>query len=85
MLNGMYAQGEIQQKSASFNKWSIEVAGRFYKAQRPFADAYHKVLVSPFVADLGVRYMFNNKIGLKADFGVNSITGKSSSLNFDSK
>jgi hypothetical protein len=24
-------------------------------------------VVSPFVADLGVRYMFNNKFGVKAD------------------
>jgi OOP family OmpA-OmpF porin len=29
-------------------------------------------MVSPFVADLGVRYMFNNKFGLKADFGYNN-------------
>lgn len=84
-LNGIYAQGEIQQKSASFNKWSIEAAGGFNKVQRPFADGYYTALVSPFVADLGVRYMFNNKFGLKADFGLNSITGKSSSLDFDTK
>jgi OOP family OmpA-OmpF porin len=24
-------------------------------------------VVSPYVADLGVRYMFNNKFGIKAD------------------
>jgi OOP family OmpA-OmpF porin len=34
---------------------------------------------SPYVIDLGVRYMFNNKFGLKADFGYNSFQGKDSS------
>jgi hypothetical protein len=27
-----------------------------------------------YVADLGVRYMFNNKFGIKADFGYNSFS-----------
>jgi OOP family OmpA-OmpF porin len=31
-------------------------------------------VVSPYVADLVVRYMFNNKFGIKADFGYNSFT-----------
>jgi OOP family OmpA-OmpF porin len=34
-------------------------------------------VVSPFVADLGVRYMFNNKFGFKADFGYNFKMGSS--------
>lgn len=84
-LKGMYAQGEIQNKNSNFNKWSIEAAGGFNKVQRPLSDGYYTALVSPFVADLGVRYMFNNEFGLKADFGLNSITGKSSSLDFDTK
>jgi hypothetical protein len=28
------------------------------------------------VADLGVRYMFNNKFGLKSSFGYNNFEGK---------
>jgi hypothetical protein len=35
--------------------------------------ATRTAVVSPYVADLGVRYMFNNKFGIKAD-SVNSFT-----------
>jgi OOP family OmpA-OmpF porin len=35
-------------------------------------DGHSTALASPFVADLGVRYMFSNKFGLKADFGYNN-------------
>jgi OOP family OmpA-OmpF porin len=35
-------------------------------------DGHSTALASPFVADLGARYMFNNKFGLKADFGYNN-------------
>ena len=40
---------------------------------------------SPYTVDLGARYMFNNKFGLKADFGYNSFEGKNNSLSFDTK
>jgi hypothetical protein len=56
-----------------FNKWSIELAGGFNKPQRPMSVAARTAVVSPYVADLGVRYMFN-KFGIKADFGYNSFT-----------
>jgi OOP family OmpA-OmpF porin len=56
-----------------FNKWSIELAGGFNKPQRPMSVATRTAVVSPYVADLGVRYMFN-KFGIKADFGYNSFT-----------
>lgn len=71
--------------SNDYNKWSIEVGGGVNKPQRPFSENYYTSTPSPWVGDLGVRYMFNNKFGLKADFGYNSFTGKNSSLDFDSK
>jgi OOP family OmpA-OmpF porin len=39
---------------------------------RPMSAGYRTAVTSVYVADLGVRYMFNNKFGLKADFGYNS-------------
>jgi OOP family OmpA-OmpF porin len=42
-------------------------------------DQWLQVTLTPeslCVADLGVRYMFNNKFGLKADFGYNNFEGK---------
>ncbi|AWK03487.1 flagellar motor protein MotB [Flavobacterium crocinum] len=87
-LSIMYAEAQTETKTSdNYNKWSIELGGGFNKAQRPFASGnYYSSRISPFTADLGVRYMLNNKFGLKADFGYNSLTEqKNSSLPFDSK
>ena len=47
---------------------------------------YSTSIVSPYTVELGTRYMFNNKFGLKADFGFNSFTGKKDeSIDFDTK
>ncbi len=81
-LTGVSAQTE---NNNSFNKWSVELGAGFNKPQRPFSDGYYTNTVSPWTGDLGVRYMFNNKFGLKADFGYNSLTAKGSSIDFDSK
>ena len=68
-----------------YNKWSVELAGGVNKTQRPMTAGYFTSTPSPYVVDLGVRYMFNNKFGLKADFGYNSFEGKNNSLSFDTK
>ncbi len=81
-LTGVHAQTE---SNSRFNKWSIELDGGLTKPQRPFSSGYATNTPSPWVGDFGVRYMFNNKFGLKADFGYNSFTAKNNSLDFDSK
>lgn len=81
-LTGVHAQTE---SNNGFNKWSIELDGGLTKPQRPFSSGYATETPSPWVGDFGVRYMFNNKFGLKADFGYNSFTAKNNSLDFDSK
>ena len=68
-----------------YNKWSIELAGGVNKTQRPMTTNYFTSTPSPYTVDLGARYMFNNKFGLKADFGYNSFEGKNNSLSFDTK
>ncbi|SEA16199.1 OmpA-OmpF porin, OOP family [Flavobacterium gillisiae] len=68
-----------------FNKWSVEVAGGLNKPMRPMSAGTRTAVVSPYVADLGVRYMFNNKFGIKADFGYNSFTEGDDSKSFNSK
>ena len=68
-----------------YNKWSIELAGGVNKTQRPMSANYFTSTPSPYTVDLGARYMFNNKFGLKADFGYNSFEGKNSSASFDTK
>ncbi|MCV9929554.1 OmpA family protein [Flavobacterium sp. LS1R49] len=85
-LTGLHAQSRTEKTTGNdFNKWSIDLAGGFNKPQRPMTSDYFTSTPSPYVADLGVRYMFNNKFGLKADFGYNSFTGKNNSIDFDSK
>lgn len=87
-LSLMHASAQTETKTTTnFNKWSVELDGGFNKPQRPFTSGnYYTSRISPFTADLGVRYMMNNKFGLKADFGYNSLTEqKNSSLEFDSK
>lgn len=81
-LTGVHAQTE---SNNGYNKWSIDLGAGFNKPQRPFNAGYSTNTVSPWTGDLGVRYMFNNKFGLKADFGYNSFTAKGSSIDFDSK
>ncbi|MFH6992998.1 OmpA family protein [Flavobacterium sp. FlaQc-48] len=80
-----YANAQTEKSSANYNKWSVEFAGGVNKPQRPMSSNYFTSTPSPWVGDFGVRYMFNNKFGLKADFGYNSFTGKNNSVDFDSK
>ncbi len=87
-LTHLHAQTEQEKNTLNdYNKWSVELAGGFNKPSRTFTSSrYYSSRVSPFTADLGVRYMMNNKFGLKADFGYNSLTEqKNSSLDFTSK
>ncbi|TDE46539.1 OmpA family protein [Flavobacterium rhamnosiphilum] len=85
-ITTLSAQTETEESTGNdFNKWSVELAGGFNKPQRPMTAGYNTTLVSPYVVDLGVRYMFNNKFGLKADLGLNSFTGKKESVDFDTK
>ncbi|OMQ12470.1 OmpA family protein [[Flexibacter] sp. ATCC 35103] len=85
-LTNLHAQSETEKNTGSdYNKWSIEVAGGVNKPQRPMTSGYYTSTPSFYVGDLGVRYMLNNKFGLKADFGYNSFTGKNNSVDFDSK
>ena len=75
----------VEKKAVDFNQWSFELAGGFNKPQRPMTPGYSTSIVSPYTVELGARYMFNNKFGLKADFGYNSFTGKNESIGFDTK
>ncbi|TRX02049.1 OmpA family protein [Flavobacterium gawalongense] len=85
-MTTLSAQTEtVKSTEDGFNKWSVELAGGFNKPQRPMTSGYATTLISPYVVDLGVRYMFNNKFGLKADLGLNSFTGKKESVDFDTK
>ena len=64
---------EATPSNNDYNKWSIEANGGAVKARKAFAPGYYSETPSFFHADFGVRYMFNNKFGLKLDGGYDRI------------
>lgn len=87
-LSSAYAQTDENTvdnaNTSDYNKWSIEVAGGVNKFQRPVTAGYYQSTPSFYNADLGVRYMFNNKFGIKLDAGYYNFTEKDGSLPFES-
>jgi OOP family OmpA-OmpF porin len=82
-LSSVNAQTETETSTeTAFNKWSIEVNGGVNKATGALTDGYFTAAASPFTIDLGTRYMFNNKFGLKLDVGYINIESKEKSLPF---
>ncbi|MCV9929164.1 OmpA family protein [Flavobacterium sp. LS1R49] len=67
-----------------YDKWSIELNGGLNKPTRTMTDGYSTATVSPFHADLGVRYMFNPKFGLKMDFGYDQFQERDDTPQFKS-
>lgn len=84
-LSLTYANAQTEESATNYNKWSIELGGGFTKVQRPLSTGYSTDTPSPWVGEIGVRYMLNNKFGLKLDYGYNSFTNGDKSINFDSK
>lgn len=85
-LTSVNAQTETEKSTeSSFNKWSVEVNGGVNKATRLFSDGYFPATGAPFNVDFGVRYMFNNKFGLKTDVGFYSFKSFRNSLPFKSE
>ena len=85
-LTSVNAQTETEKSTETgYNKWSIEVNGGVNKATGALTDGYRTPAASPFSVDLGTRYMFNNKFGLKLDFGFINIESKDNSLPFKSQ
>lgn len=87
LTTGVFAQTDettsTENNASDYNKWSIELNGGVNKYQRPASSGYFQSTPSPWNADFGVRYMFNNKFGLKLDAGYYSFTGKDESIDFD--
>ncbi len=88
-LSTAYAQTEekmnnAEAKSSDYNRWSVELAGGVNKFQRPATPGYYTSTPSFYNGEFGVRYMFNNKFGLKLDAGYYNFTEKSESMPFES-
>lgn len=73
------AQEEL---NLDYNKWSLEIGGGFHKPTKPFANGYFTDTPSFGQFSLGTRYMFNDRFGLKLDFGYHTLKEGKSSLPF---
>jgi len=62
----------IGANAQEFDKWSLEVNGGFNKPMAPMTPGYLSPSLNLGHVDFGVRYMFNEKFGLKLDYGLGS-------------
>ncbi|SFD80001.1 OmpA family protein [Flavobacterium phragmitis] len=68
-----------------FNKWSIELNGGVNKPTRAMTPGYTTESANFFHGDLGVRYMFSPKFGLKLDVGYDQFKEKKNTPDFESR
>ncbi|MGB5981069.1 MAG: OmpA family protein [Nonlabens sp.] len=54
-----------------YNHWSLDIGVGVQKPTRPFSEGAFMNTPSLTQADLGIRYMINNKFGLNLDLGFN--------------
>ncbi|WP_337965222.1 OmpA family protein [uncultured Flavobacterium sp.] len=69
----------------AYNRWSIELNGGVNKPVRAMTPGYSSETLGLFHTDLGVRYMFNPKFGLKLDVGYDQLQERNDTPEFDSK
>nr|WP_315223842.1 OmpA family protein [uncultured Flavobacterium sp.] len=69
----------------AYNKWSLELNGGINKPTRTMTPGYATATLNPFHADLGVRYMFNPKFGLKLDVGYDQFQERDETAPFESR
>jgi OOP family OmpA-OmpF porin len=70
---------------APYDKWSLELNGGVNKPTRTMTPGYTTSTLNPFHADLGVRYMFSPKFGVKLDVGYDQFTEKDNTPDFESR
>lgn len=76
---------ESDVKVNDFNKWSIDVGAGVTKPVRPLTGGAFTNTPSLWQADLGIRYMVNNKFGFNLDLGYNSFNADENSRDFESR
>ncbi|GGE42013.1 OmpA family protein [Psychroflexus planctonicus] len=68
-----------------FNKWSIDFGAGVNKATEPYSLGFDQNQMSDLALEVGARYMFNDRFGLRADFGYADIQPSSGSFDFESE
>jgi ompA/motB domain protein len=68
-----------------YNKWSVDVNGGLNKPVTPLSPGYSTSTPSLWGANVGVRYMLNNKFGLRLGAGYDSFKEKKDTNKFASR
>jgi len=68
-----------------YNKWSLELNGGVNKPTRAMTPGYTTESLNFFHGDLGVRYMFSPKFGVKLDVGYDQFQEKKDTPDFESR
>lgn len=87
LLGLLVTAGAFAQESPSFeyNKWSVDLGAGMNKPVRPMKTGYSSKTPDFFTGHVGVRYMFNDKFGLRANVQFNKFDDASKSLPFKSE
>ena len=56
------------------NKWSLDLGGGLTNAVKPYTTGYFSNTYDLFHVSGGIRYMFNNKYGIKFDGGSEKVS-----------
>ncbi len=74
----------LSANAQEYNKWSIDVNGGVNKPTYGFASGYTTATPNLWTANGGVRYMFNNKFGLRLGGGYETFKEKKDTPKFES-
>lgn len=86
LIVALFAISNVNAQEKPFNSWSIDLNGGLTKPAKPMTPGYYsETFDSFFHVDGGVRYMFNNKFGLKVDFGYDDMQNAKHSNSFKTK
>lgn len=77
-----FGQSDSTKTGGDYNKWSIEVGAGLNKPFKAFSPATYAG-VEPLTVDLGARYMFNPKFGLKLGGGYGNFNEFGKSIKFE--
>ena len=75
----------LNAQEKNYNQWSVEAEAGVHKPAEPFAPGYFTTTPSLWQGGLGLRYMMNERYGIKLDAGYNSIENHDDSQAFETK
>ncbi|CEN43169.1 OmpA family protein [Capnocytophaga canis] len=82
---GIFALAIVSVKAQEdYNKWSIDLQGGVNSPLVEMSEGYSTSTLSPWNVSGGVRYMFNNKFGLRLGGGYDSFKNKDNTPKFES-